>query len=72
MTIYKNMTEKNQAKAIAIIKGCAEDFPPPACQIREMACALTLLTSPLKSEREQGKQMVRDWRFDNSQTQNPA
>lgn len=34
----------------------------PNPEIQDLGAALALLTSPVKAERELGKQLVRDWR----------
>lgn len=53
------LSDAMRAKAEAIHTGAEENDMNPA---RGMATALALLTSPLKAEREIGKQLVRKWR----------
>lgn len=62
MSLYNELSPAAQDKASAILDGCQEAHPEPAADIIAMSCALALLTSPIKAEREQGKQLVRDWR----------
>lgn len=69
MKLYDELSTINKEKAGAILSGCEEANPEPAAHIVAMACALALLTSQVKSEREQGKQLVRDWRH---KLENPA
>jgi hypothetical protein len=62
MSAYDSLSDTAKAKAMAIIVGCEAENLGALCQVREMACALALLTSSVKAEREQGKEMVRGWR----------
>lgn len=60
------LSEIIKAKANLIEAGAAAESNaviPPSYHL-SIACAL--LTSPIKAEREQGKQMIRDWRFPNN------
>lgn len=49
-------------KANAIYNGAQELYKTDGSTAVAMACALALLTSQVKAEREKGKQLVRDWR----------
>lgn len=57
-----DISEAIKAKAELIETGAYIEADITTTPIHLLAIACALLTSPVKAERERGKQMVRDWR----------